>query len=81
MEKKEIILRKISRIGYFMNRVLKRIDRIWTIIKIGEKKENEFVYLDLILIIKRRERGGEERGKDRDKNSMYSDKRFFKNFF
>lgn len=81
MEKKEIILRKISRIGYFMNRVLKRIDRIWTIIKIGEKKENEFVYLDLILIIKRREREGEERGKDRDKNSMYSDKRFFKNFF
>lgn len=81
MEKKEIILRKISRIGYFMNCVLKRIDRIWTIIKIGEKKENEFVYLDLILIIKRREREGEERGKDRDKNSMYSDKRCFKNFF
>lgn len=35
--------------GYFMNHVLKRIDRIWIIIKIGEKKENEFVYLDFIL--------------------------------
>lgn len=59
------------------------IDIIWTIIKISEKKEDVFVYLDLILIInfeKERERE-REGGKDRDKNSMCNGKSFLKVFF
>lgn len=68
---------------FFMNVYWKKLidiifGQLWKLVR----KKNEFVYLDLILIIKRREREERERDreKDRNKNSMRSSKSFLKVF-
>lgn len=59
----------------------KLIDIIWTIIKISEKKENEYLIIIINFEGKReRERRKRKKRKDRDKNSMCSGKSFLKVF-
>lgn len=67
---------------FFYEYILKKlIDIIWTIIKISEKKENEYLIIIINFEGKReRERRKRKKRKDRDKNSMCSEK-FFKSFF